>query len=300
MENNLLFVNQNHDIIRQFVDVMREYDFAIDTADNGRDAVAFLKSRQYKVMVTGMDLTQVDGSKLIAYLNKVYPQTVCIVYTRRLELAHLKLLVNERQVFRIFENTADFGGEIYTAIMQAFELYDMQQKETQKRLILEQKLKNGQESLKALKRAVLEDKSELEETAVFLHTLFRVYVRNIRIMLSREERRLLFAYEAELMSRVLDDSVQAENLQEMRQKLFAACDDAQQEKLAPVVAGMERYLFEKTLSHYRWNNRGREESISPALFLFFAVIFFILFLRLFGLNIFRYVNFWNFRYFRDN
>lgn len=249
MENNLLFVNQNHDIIRQFVDVMREYDFAIDTADNGRDAVAFLKSRQYKVMVTGMDLTQVDGSKLIAYLNEVYPQTVCIVYTRRLELAHLKLLVNERQVFRIFENTADFGGEIYTAIMQAFELYDMQQKETQKRLILEQKLKNGQESLKALKRAVLEDKSELEETAVFLHTLFRVYVRNIRIMLSREERRLLFAYEAELMSRVLDDSVQAENLQEMRQKLFAACDDAQQEKLAPVVAGMERYLFEKTLLH---------------------------------------------------
>ena len=110
MENNLLFVNQNRDIIRQFVDVMREYDFAIDTADNGRDAVAFLKRRQYKVMITGMDLTQVDGSKLIAYLNKVYPQTVCIVYTRRLELAHLKLLVNERRVFRIFENTADFGG----------------------------------------------------------------------------------------------------------------------------------------------------------------------------------------------
>ena len=69
-------------------------------------------------MITGMDLTQVDGSKLIAYLNKFYPQTVCIVYTRRLELAHLKLLVNERRVFRIFENTADFGGEIYTASMR--------------------------------------------------------------------------------------------------------------------------------------------------------------------------------------
>ena len=66
MENNLLFVNQNHDIIRQFLAVMREYHFAIDTADNGQDAVAFLKRRKYKVMVTGMDLTKVDGSKLIA------------------------------------------------------------------------------------------------------------------------------------------------------------------------------------------------------------------------------------------
>lgn len=242
MENNLLFVNQNHDIIRQFVDVMREYNFAIDTADNGRDAVAFLKRRQYKVMITGMDLTQVDGSKLIAYLNKVYPQTVCIVYTRRLELAHLKLLVNERRVFRIFENTADFGGEIYTAIMQAFEHYDMQQKEMQKRLILEQKLKNGQESLKALKRAVLEDRSEREETAVFLQTLFRVYAKNIRILLPRRERQLLFAYEADLISRLLDGSMQAEDLREIRQKLFDACDDTQHDKLAPIVERMEQAI----------------------------------------------------------
>lgn len=242
MENNLLFVNQNRDIIRQFVDVMREYDFAIDTADNGRDAVAFLKRRQYKVMITGMDLTQVDGSKLIAYLNKVYPQTVCIVYTRRLELAHLKLLVNERRVFRIFENTADFGGEIYTAIMYAFEHYDMQQKETQKRLILEQKLKNGQESLIALKKAALEDKSEREETAVFLQTLFRVYVKNIKILLPRRERQLLFAYEADLISRLLDGSVQTEDLQEIRQKLFDACDDAQQKKLGPIVEKMEQAI----------------------------------------------------------
>ena len=239
MENNLLFVNQNRDIIRQFVDVMREYDFAIDTADNGRDAVAFLKRRQYKVMITGMDLTQVDGSKLIAYLNKVYPQTVCIVYTRRLELAHLKLLVNERRVFRIFENTADFGGEIYTAIMYAFEHYDMQQKETQKRLILEQKLKNGQESLIALKKAALEDKSEREETAVFLQTLFRVYAK---ILLPRRERQLLFAYEADLISRLLDGSVQTEDLQEIRQKLFDACDDAQQKKLGPIVEKMEQAI----------------------------------------------------------
>ena len=193
-------------------------------------------------MITGMDLTQVDGSKLIAYLNKVYPQTVCIVYTRRLELAHLKLLVNERRVFRIFENTADFGGEIYTAIMYAFEHYDMQQKETQKRLILEQKLKNGQESLIALKKAALEDKSEREETAVFLQTLFRVYAKNIKILLPRRERQLLFAYEADLISRLLDGSVQTEDLQEIRQKLFDACDDAQQKKLGPIVEKMEQAI----------------------------------------------------------
>lgn len=241
MENNLLFVNQNHDIIRQFLAVMREYHFAIDTADNGQDAVAFLKRRKYKVMVTGMDLTKIDGSKLIAYLNKFYPQTVCIVYTRRLELAHLKLLVNERRVFRIFQNTADFGGEIYSAIMAAFEHYDIQQKDLQKRQILEQKLKNGQKSLRALKLAVMDDKSEQEEMAVFLHALFRVYARNIKVLLPRRERQLLFAYETELISRLLDGSARPENLQAMKQKLYQECGN-EGGSLVPVIEGIEQAL----------------------------------------------------------
>ncbi len=241
MENNLLFVNQNHDIIRQFLAVMREYHFAIDTADNGQDAVAFLKRRKYKVMVTGMDLTKIDGSKLIAYLNKFYPQTVCIVYTRRLELAHLKLLVNERRVFRIFQNTADFGGEIYSAIMAAFEHYDIQQKDLQKRQILEQKLKNGQKSLRALKLAVMDDKSEQEEMAVFLHALFRVYARNIKVLLPRRERQLLFAYETELISRLLDGSARPENLQAMKQKLYQECGN-EGSSLVPVIEGIEQAL----------------------------------------------------------
>lgn len=241
MENNLLFVNQNHDIIRQFLEVMREYKFSIDTADNGQDAVAFLKRRKYKVMVTGMDLAQIDGSKLIAYLNKFFPQTVCIVYTRRLELAHLKLLVNERRVFRIFQNTADFGGEIYGAIMDAFEYYDIQQKDLQKKQILEQKLKNGQKSLRALKLAVQEDQSEREEMAVFLHALFRVYARNVKILLPRKERQLLFAYEAELISRLLDGSAQAENLEAMKQKLYQACG-GDGGSLVPVIEGIEQAM----------------------------------------------------------
>lgn len=242
MENNLLFVNQNHNIIRQFLDVMREYNFTIDTADNGRDAIAFLRRRKYKVMITGMDLSPIDGSKLIAFLNKYFPRTVCIVYTRRLELAHLKLLVNERKVFRIFQNTADFGGEIYSAIMDAFERYDVGQEEMQKRQILEQKLKNGHKSLKALKQATLEDRSEREEIAVFLDTLFRVYVKNVRITIPKKERQLLFAYETQLTSSLLDGSLCAENLEKMKQKLYQACDNAQRENLVPIIEGINQAI----------------------------------------------------------
>lgn len=242
MENNLLFVNQNHDIIRQFMAVMQEYNFKIDTADNGRDAIAFLKRRKYKVMITGMDLSPIDGSKLIAYLNKYYPQTVCIVYTRRLELAHLKLLVNERKVFRIFQNTADFGGEIYSAIMDAFDRYDMKRKDLQKMQILEQKMKNGKKSLKELRQAALENKSEREELAVFLHTLFRVYARSVKITFPHEERKLLFAYEMDLTARLLDGSIEAKDLEELKQKLYQKCNSDERRRLSPIIDGINQAM----------------------------------------------------------
>ncbi len=89
MKNNLLFINQNQDIIQEFLGAMegREVPMEIDTADSGLEAAILLKKKTYKVVVTGMDLPTYDGTKIIEYLNKNYPQTICIVYT--LSLIHI-------------------------------------------------------------------------------------------------------------------------------------------------------------------------------------------------------------------
>ena len=66
MKNNLLFVNQSQEIIQEFLEAMSGEELEIDTADNGRKAVTLLRTKKYKVVVTGMDLTPFDGAKLIA------------------------------------------------------------------------------------------------------------------------------------------------------------------------------------------------------------------------------------------
>ena len=123
--------------------------------------------------------------------------------------------------------------------MDAFEHYDVQQKDLQKRQILEQKLKNGQKSFKALKLAVQENQSEREELAVFFHALFRVYARNVRIILPRRERQFLFAYETELISHLLDGTAGAEEMEAMKQKLYQACG-SDGVSLVPVIEGIEQ------------------------------------------------------------
>ena len=70
MKNNLLFVNQNREIIREFLGAMKEYSFEINTASSSAEVAAFLKKKKYKLVITGMNLSGLNGSKLIAYLNQ--------------------------------------------------------------------------------------------------------------------------------------------------------------------------------------------------------------------------------------
>lgn len=227
MKNNLLFVNHNREIIREFLEAMREYPIEIDTADHAAEIAAVLKKKKYKLVITGMNMPGFDGSKLIACLNQYFPKTVCMVYTRRLELAHLKLLVNERRVFRIFQKPADFAGEVYNAVVEAFEYYDMQESKHQEKQILEQKLRSVRENLKELEQAAVSREEEKQEIAVFLQTLLKTYAKNIKIALNREERHLLFLYEAKLLNQILMESYNRKSLEALKKQIYQDCNSTE-------------------------------------------------------------------------
>ncbi len=235
MKNNLLFVNHNQGIIREFLEAMKGYSIEIDTADKSEKVAALLKKKKYKVVITGMNLTGFDGSKIIAYLNQYCPQTVCMVYTGRLELVHLKLLVNERKVFRIFQKSSDFGGEVCNAVMDAFEYYDMQETKSQERQILEQKLKSARANVRNLEEGAMIREQEKQELAVFLRTMLHTYTQNVETVLNRKERKVLLFYEAELMNQLLKESCGLEEVLEVRKRIYEACDNAGKQKLQPIV-----------------------------------------------------------------
>ena len=242
MKNNLLFVNQSQEIIQEFLEAMSGEELEIDTTDNGRKAVALLRTKKYKVVVTGMDLTPFDGAKLIAHLNQYFPKSVCIIYTRRLELAHLKLLVNERNVFRIFQKPADLKGEVRQALMAAFEYFDLHDAQQQEKLDLERKLRLGRLEMAELARTALSKKGKAE-LAVFLQTILKAYAGNIKITLSTKEKQMLFWYETEFLSRLLENEFcDLNSLETIKQKLERMCTKAEWNHLAVVVDRIEQSL----------------------------------------------------------
>lgn len=125
MDRKLLFISKYPDIIQEFLVAMDGKEIAIDVASNGIEAVTQLKKNEYQVVVTGISLDGYNGEQIITYLNKNYPNTVCIIYTTTISPSQLYFFINERNVFRVFLRPVDYRQKFFTALEDAFEYYDV-------------------------------------------------------------------------------------------------------------------------------------------------------------------------------
>ena len=121
MARNLLFINKHAEIIQEFSREMADKNFEIDIAENGIDAAILLRQKEYQVVITGLVLDGFNGEQIVTYINKTYPDTVCIIYTTTISAAQLHFFVNERDVFRVFLRPVNFRKEFFEALSEAFE-----------------------------------------------------------------------------------------------------------------------------------------------------------------------------------
>ncbi|MBQ7077158.1 MAG: response regulator [Lachnospiraceae bacterium] len=120
MEDTLLLISSHEDVIAEFLEAYKGESFKIEVARNGVEAVRMIAAKTYKVVITNMLLKDIDGSKIVAFLKKTSPRTVCIVYTTKLSIGQVAFLINKAHVFKIFLRPADYKGEMLDAIEEGF------------------------------------------------------------------------------------------------------------------------------------------------------------------------------------
>lgn len=220
MKDSVLFVNRDQTEIKEFLSAMQDYTFVIDTADSGLEAAVLLRKNKYKVVITGMNLSTYDGTKLIAYLNGHCPYTACIVYTTRVDLAQLRLLVNKRDVFRIFLKPVNYRGDFYHAIKDGFAYYDMQEAEAEERKIKEQKQKSMEDAEIGMNETISSGKIEWKQMKRFAYPLLQWSVQAFDLPLPEEERKALAAYEQKIMDYYLrEDYKSCDSLEAIQERI---------------------------------------------------------------------------------
>lgn len=220
MKDSVLFVNRDQTEIKEFLSAMQDYTFVIDTADSGLEAAVLLRKKKYKVVITGMNLSTYDGTKLIAYLNSRCPYTACIVYTTRVDLAQLRLLVNKRDVFRIFLKPVNYRGDFYHAIKDGFAYYDMQEAEAEEQKIKEQKQRSMEDAEIGMREKMASGEIEWKQMRHLVYPLIQWSVQAFDLQLLKEEKEALAVCEQKIMDYYLREDYQScDSLEEIQKRI---------------------------------------------------------------------------------
>ncbi len=129
MEDRVLLINKRQNVVDEFIKAYEGESFRIDVAMSGVEGYQRLQEHAYKVVIVGMVFPDIDGEKLLAYIRKTAPETICIVYTTKLSVAQVAYLTNRMHVFKIFLRPGDYRGEILEAIEEGIENYDLKVQE---------------------------------------------------------------------------------------------------------------------------------------------------------------------------
>lgn len=199
MSRNLLFISKYPEIIQEFLEAMKDKDVEIDTAQNGIEAAAMLKKKKYQVLVTGISLDGYNGEQIITYMNKTFPNTICIIYTTTISTAQLQFFMNKRDVFRIFLRPVNFRMEFFQALEEAFEYHDIRVRESEEENERREKLERYRKGTAEMERKLNAQKKERDDMARYMKKLMSFSMEEYAGKLTAGSRKKLKNLECEVV-----------------------------------------------------------------------------------------------------
>lgn len=191
MERKLLIISKYPDIIQEFLVAMDGKEVVIDTALNGIEAAAKLKRNQYQIVVTGISLEGYNGEQIITYLNKNCPNTVCIIYTTAISPSQLHFFINERNVFRVFLRPVDIQNELYAALEEAFEYYDVRVAGQNEETGCDEERKNKAAECEALREKLIRQKKAMTHANHYMKRMSQLSLQAYAQKIEAEQREAL-------------------------------------------------------------------------------------------------------------
>jgi DNA-binding NtrC family response regulator len=77
----ILVVDDDTDVLEVISDILNQAEYEVDQAKDGREAIQRVENDFYDLVVTDLNLPQVDGMKVLEYVIDQSPGTMCIIIT---------------------------------------------------------------------------------------------------------------------------------------------------------------------------------------------------------------------------
>jgi DNA-binding NtrC family response regulator len=91
----ILIVDDDHEILKTFSEVLREEGYVVDTAESGRSAIEKCDADFYNVVLIDIRLPDMEGTQLLTALKETTPKMVKIIVTGYPSLQNAVVAINK-------------------------------------------------------------------------------------------------------------------------------------------------------------------------------------------------------------
>ncbi len=78
---NILVVDDDRAILSGFKDILESNNYAVDTAESGREAIAKAENKQYDLALLDIKLPDMEGTVLLIKLHRMAPKMMKVMVT---------------------------------------------------------------------------------------------------------------------------------------------------------------------------------------------------------------------------
>lgn len=213
MEKNLLFISKYPDIIEEFTREMAGQDIEIDIANNGIDAAILLRKKEYQIVVTGLTMDGFNGEQIITYVNRTYPDTVCIIYTTTISPAQLHFFVNERNVFRVFLRPVNFRKEFFEALSDAFEYNSIKKKDREEEEERKKRLEKNKKAIREMEGFLMNQMEGWKGLEEFSKKVIDYTIKEYLVDMEEDRRVRLKQLELDMVKRACNETEEEKLIQ---------------------------------------------------------------------------------------
>ena len=125
MERTLLLVDDEENILRSLVRLLRRDGYKILTANSGDEGMEVLKENDVSVIISDQRMPQMTGVEFLSEVKEIYPGTVRIVLSGYTDLKSVTDAINQGAIFRFLTKPWD-DALLRANIEEAFQYYELQ------------------------------------------------------------------------------------------------------------------------------------------------------------------------------
>lgn len=123
-QRNLLLVDDEENISRSLVRLLKRDNYNIYTASSGLEGLEILRSNEIGVIISDQRMPEMSGTEFLSLVSKEYPDTIRIVLSGYTELKAVTGAINEGKIYKFFTKPWD-DDLLRQNIKEAFRQYEL-------------------------------------------------------------------------------------------------------------------------------------------------------------------------------